>query len=178
MIFEPLAVDGAFLISPEPKEDARGFFARMYDRAIWEEHGLDPTIIQCNASLTKQKGTVRGLHYQLPPHEETKVIRCTKGRIFDVVVDRRKGSPTYGKYAGVELTADNHQMLYVPKGCAHGFQALEDDTEIFYLVSTPFNKDADRGIRCTDPTFAVPWPIAPENLSEKDANLPFLTEAD
>lgn len=178
MIFEPLAVDGAFLISPEPKEDHRGFFARMYDRAIWEEHGLDPTILQCNASFTNAQGTVRGLHYQLPPHEETKTIRCTKGRIFDVVADRRKGSKTYGAWAGVELTAENHQMLYVPKGCAHGFQTLEDDVEIFYLVSTAFDKDSDRGIRCTDPTFAIAWPLPPVELSEKDANLPFLVDSE
>ncbi len=178
MIIEPLAVHGAFLISPEPKEDHRGFFARMYDRAIWEERGLDPTIEQCNASFTKKAGTVRGLHYQLPPHEETKVIRCTKGRIFDVVADRRKDSPTYGKWAGAELTADNHKMLYVPKGCAHGFQTLEDETEIFYLVSTAFHKDADRGIRYSDPTFAITWPLPVIELSEKDANLPFLAAAD
>lgn len=178
MIFEPLAVDGAFLISPEPKEDHRGFFARMYDQAIWEEHGLDPTIIQCNASLTFKKGTIRGLHYQLPPHEETKVIRCTKGSIFDVVADRRKHSNTFGKWAGVTLMADNHQMLYVPKGCAHGFQTLEDNAEIFYLVSTPFNKDADRGIRFSDETFAIAWPLPPVEISEKDQNLPFLKDAD
>lgn len=178
MIIEPLAVSGAFLLTPEPKEDHRGFFARMYDREIWKEHGMDPEIAQCNASLTKKAGTVRGLHYQLQPHEETKVIRCTKGKIFDVVADRRKDSPTYGKWAGVELTADNHHMLYVPKGCAHGFQTLEDNSEIFYLVSTAFNKEADRGIRCTDPSFAIAWPLPPIELSEKDANLPFLVDAD
>ncbi len=176
MIFEALPVEGAFLVSPEPKEDHRGFFARMYDEAIWKEHGLDPTIAQCNASFTKKPGTVRGLHYQLAPHEETKLIRCTRGSIFDVVADRRKKSPTYGMYAGVELTAENHKMLYVPKGCAHGFQTLEEDSEIFYLVSTPFNKDADRGIRYSDPTFKIAWPLPPIELSEKDASLPFLTD--
>lgn len=177
MIIEPLNIEGAFLITPEPKEDPRGFFARLYCREIWEEHGLDPTIAQCNASLTYDKGTIRGLHYQLPPHEETKTIRCTKGRIFDVVADRRTGSRTYGQWAGRELTAENHTMLYVPKGCAHGFQTLEDDTEIFYLVSTPFNKEADRGIRYDDPTFSIAWPLPAMGLSEKDLHLPFLTDA-
>jgi dTDP-4-dehydrorhamnose 3,5-epimerase len=176
VIFEPLAVDGAFLVKPEPREDHRGFFARMYDRAIWEERGLDPTIQQCNASLTKKAGTVRGLHYQRDPHGETKLVRCTKGAIFDVVADARKGSPTYGTWAGVELTAENHAMLYVPKGCVHGFQALEDFSEIFYVVSTPFNKEADGGVRFDDPTFGVTWPLPPVELSDKDKTLPFLAE--
>jgi len=177
MIFEALAVDGAFLISPEPREDHRGFFARMFDVAEWQQHGLDPTVNQCNASFTKRAGTIRGLHYQRAPHEETKVIRCTKGKIFDVVADARKDSPTYGKWAGVELSADNHNMLYVPKGCVHGLQTLVDDCEVFYLVSTPFNKEADGGVRFSDPTFAIAWPLPPVDLSEKDTGLPFLTEA-
>lgn len=176
MIVEPLAVAGAYLLSPEPKEDHRGFFARMFDRAIWEEHGLDPTITQCNASFTKRAGTIRGLHFQRAPHEETKVVRCTQGRIFDVVADARKDSSTYGKWAAVELSAENHKMLYVPKGCVHGLQTLEDNSEVFYLVSTPFNKEADGGIRYTDPTFSIAWPMPAVDMTEKDMNLPFLAD--
>lgn len=176
MIFEPLAVDGAFLISPEPREDHRGFFARMFDRAEWEAHGLDPEVNQCNASFTKRAGTIRGLHYQRAPHQETKLVRCTKGKIFDVVADARKDSPTYGKWAGVELSADNRKMLYVPKGCVHGLQTLEDDSEVFYLVSTPFHKESDGGVRYSDPTFSIAWPLPPVDLSEKDTGLPFLAE--
>lgn len=176
MIFEPLAVHGAFLVSPEPREDHRGFFARMYDEAEWKAKGLDPTVNQCNASFTKRAGTIRGLHYQRAPHQETKLVRCTKGKIFDVVADARPDSPTYGKWAGVELSAENHKMLYVPKGCVHGLQTLEDDSEVFYLVSTPFNKEADGGVRFSDPTFAIAWPLPPVDLSEKDMNLPFLTD--
>jgi dTDP-4-dehydrorhamnose 3,5-epimerase len=174
MIFEPLSVAGAYLIKPEPREDHRGFFARMFDEKIWKEQGLSTMINQCNASLTKKKGSLRGLHYQNPPYEEVKLVRCTRGSMFDVVADKRKDSPTYGKWAGVELSADNHAMMYVPAGCVHGFQSLTDDCEVFYMVSAPYNKEAEGGVRYDDPTFNIAWPLPISDISERDMTHPFL----
>lgn len=174
MIVEPTAVDGTFVIKPEPREDHRGFFARMFCKETWEKHGLNPTVRQCNASLTKRKGSVRGLHYQNAPHAEVKLVRCTKGRIFDVCVDIRPDSPTYKKWFGIELTPENHAMLYIPEGCAHGFQTLEDDSEVFYMVSADYNKDAEGGVLFSDPGIGIEWPLPVTDMSEKDAALPTL----
>jgi len=172
MIIEPTTVDGAFVIKPEPREDHRGFFARMFCKETWEKHGLNPTVNQCNASLTKKKGSVRGLHYQNAPHAEVKTVRCTQGRIFDVCVDIRPGSPTYKKWFGIELTAENHAMLYIPEGCAHGFQTLEDDSEVFYLVSAAYNKESEGGVKFDDPAIGIEWPLPVSDISEKDAAHP------
>jgi len=175
MIFEPTAVDGAFVIRPEPREDHRGFFARMFCEETWKEKGLNPVVRQCNASLTKKKGSVRGLHYQNAPHAEVKLVRCTQGKIFDVCVDIRPNSPTYKKWVGAELTADNHAMLYIPEGCAHGFQTLEDDSEVFYMVSAAYNKEAEGGVLFSDPSIGIQWPLPVSDMSEKDAALPTLS---
>lgn len=174
MIFEPLPIDGAFVVRLEPHTDERGFFARAFCEFAAKDQNLNPHVSQANLSHTKRKGTIRGLHYQLAPHEEAKLIRCIRGGIFDVVADRRPGSKTYGKWAGVELTAENHDAVYVPEGCAHGFQTLTDDVEVFYLVSHRYVKESDTGIRYSDPTFAIQWPLPVSDLSEKDAALPFL----
>lgn len=172
MIVEPLSVDGAYCIAPEPRGDQRGFFARMFCSKIWAEHGLDPTIIQCNVSLTRKAGTIRGLHFQCSPYEEVKLVRCTQGKIFDVVLDLRPASSTFLRWDARELTADNHRMLYVPKGCAHGFQTLIDDSEVYYMVSTPFEPTADSGVRYDDPAFGIRWPLAVTDISEKDVSFP------
>lgn len=172
MIVEPTTVDGAFVIKPEPREDHRGFFARMFCAETWKKHGLNPTVNQCNASLTKKKGSIRGLHYQNAPHAEVKLVRCTKGKIFDVCVDIRPNSPTYRKWFGIELTAENHTMLYIPEGCAHGFQTLEDDSEIFYMVSAAYNKESEGGVKFDDPAIGIAWPLSMTDISEKDAALP------
>lgn len=135
MIFEPTRLEGAFVVEPEKLEDGRGFFARSWCLREFEAHGLNPRMVQCNISLSKRKGTLRGIHYQAPPHAEAKLVRCTAGSIYDVIIDLRPESPTFEKYAAEVLTARNHKMLYVPEDFAHGFLTLEDDSEVFYQMS-------------------------------------------
>jgi dTDP-4-dehydrorhamnose 3,5-epimerase len=176
--FEPLEVEGAFLVRPEPHTDARGWFTRIFSVEDFATRGLDPTVDQMNLALTEHAGTVRGLHYQLPPGAEAKLIRCVAGAIFDVVVDVRPGSPTFGRWAGRELTADDGDAIYVPPGCAHGYQALSSGARTLYHASSAYAPELERGIDHADPDLAIAWPLPPVNLSEKDRSLPALGDAE
>jgi dTDP-4-dehydrorhamnose 3,5-epimerase len=175
MIFRETSLPGAFVIDVEKQDDVRGFFARTWCRREFEAHGLDTRIVQCSVSFNARRGTLRGLHYQVPPYEEVKLVRCTKGVIYDVIVDVRPGSRTFLETLGVELTADNGRMLYVPKGFAHGFQTLVDETEIFYQISEYYTPEAQRGLRWDDPALGIEWPETPERvISDRDAAWPYL----
>jgi dTDP-4-dehydrorhamnose 3,5-epimerase len=176
MIFTPTSVAGCYIIEMEPRTDDRGMFARQFCVKTWAENGLDSTVEQSNVSYTKHAGTIRGLHYQLPPDAETKQVRCTQGAIYDVCVDLRPNSPTFKQWFGIELSAENRKMLYVPKGCAHGFQSLTDDAEILYLVSTPYSSAQERNVKYNDPELAIPWPLPVTHVSEKDANNMFIKD--
>jgi dTDP-4-dehydrorhamnose 3,5-epimerase len=173
MIFAQTSVEGAYLIDLERREDDRGFFARVWCEREFAELGLKTRLVQCNLSFSYRKSTLRGLHLQRPPHAEAKVVRCTRGAIYDVLVDLRPSSPTYKRWLGVELTADNRRMLYVPEGCAHGYQTLVDDTEAVYPVSEFYAPEAEWGVRWDDPAFGIEWPDAEGALlSEKDRSWP------
>jgi dTDP-4-dehydrorhamnose 3,5-epimerase len=173
MIFSETGLPDAFLIDLERVEDERGFFARAWDERELSEHGLESRVAQCNVSFNKRKGTLRGMHLQRPPHQEVKLIRCTRGGLFDVIIDLRPESGAYKRWIGVELTADNRRMLYVPRGFAHGFQTLEDDTETFYMVSEYYTPGAESGVRWDDPVFGIEWPLGrPTEISEKDQHWP------
>jgi dTDP-4-dehydrorhamnose 3,5-epimerase len=174
MIFEPLAVEGALVVHPVPHEDERGFFARAWCGAEFAEQGLAATLVQCSISFNKARGTLRGLHVQAAPHGETKLVRCTRGAVFDVIVDLRADSPTRHRHAGVTLTADNRHAVYVPEGCAHGFLTLTDNAELFYQMSSVHVPDAARGVRWDDPALAIAWPRPVEVISERDARWPAL----
>jgi len=172
MKFIPTPLKDAYLIDLEKIGDDRGFFARFFCQKEFEQHGLEPQVLQANCSFSKDKRTLRGMHYQLPPFEETKLVRCLSGALYDVILDIRPDSPTFGKYFGASLTPENRQMMYVPRGFAHGFITLEPDTEILYLVSTPYSKESERGIRWNDPTFNIAWPELPQIISERDQSHP------
>lgn len=172
MRFTPLRLAGAHLIDLEKRGDDRGFFARFFCHDEFEQKGLRSGFVQINNSLTAHKGTLRGMHYQLPPAAETKVVRCIRGALYDVILDIRPDSPTFGQSIGAELSAENRTMMYVPEGFAHGFLALEPDTEALYLVSSAYAPASERGIRFDDPTFAISWPFAPREVSEKDRSWP------
>jgi dTDP-4-dehydrorhamnose 3,5-epimerase len=167
--FLPTRLTGACVIELERFEDERGFFARSFCRDEFAAHGLKAAFVQCNVSFNATRGTLRGLHYQASPHEEAKLVRCTRGAIFDVIVDLRKGSGTYLQWISVELTAENHRMLYVPEGFAHGFQTLEDGSEVFYHMSEMFRPEAARGARWNDPAFGITWPLPRPTMSARDA---------
>ncbi len=158
MIFTETEIQGLYIIEPEKHEDIRGYFMRTYCAEEFRTHGLDGEISQCSLSYNRKAGTVRGLHYQAAPYEEVKVVRCMKGRIFDAAVDLRKGSPTYGKYVSLELSEDNARAVYIPKGFAHGFMSLCDDTLILYQMSAPYNLESARTIRWNDPAINISWP--------------------
>lgn len=168
MIFRDTELSGAFLVEIEPHIDERGFFARSFCQKAFSDQGLHVHFPQTNISFNKIKGTLRGMHYQLHPHAEVKLVRCTAGKIFDVIIDLRRGSPTFLKWIGVELSADTHSTLYIPEGFAHGFQTLENNTEVFYQMGNFYNPDASRGIRWNDPLFAISWPTEPSVISERD----------
>ncbi|MBF8263345.1 MAG: dTDP-4-dehydrorhamnose 3,5-epimerase [Parachlamydiales bacterium] len=168
MIFKEQKLKGVFVIEPEKKEDNRGFFARTYCSEEFQKRGLVDCAVQCNLSYSKKAGTLRGMHYQAPPFAEAKLIRCTYGAIFDVMIDLRPESLTYKKWLGIKVNAANRQLLYVPEGFAHGFQTLTDHTEVFYQVSRPFTPEAERGIRWNDPAFGIQWPLAVSVISGKD----------
>ena len=170
MIFTETKIKGAYIIDIKRIEDERGFFGRAFCQHEMKEHGLNATVAQANLSSNKKRGTLRGLHYQQAPHEESKLVRCTRGSLFDVLVDLRKDSSTYCQWLGVELTADSFRMLYVPEGCAHGFITLEDNTDIMYQVSQPYAPGAEKGLLWNDPAFGIVWPIEPIVISEKDRN--------
>jgi dTDP-4-dehydrorhamnose 3,5-epimerase len=165
-------LSGAFVIEPERKVDERGFFARAFCQEEFCSRGLETQFVQCSISFNTKRGTLRGMHYQEDPHAETKVVRCTMGAIYDVIIDVRRGSPTYQAWIAVELSAKNRTMLYIPKGFAHGFQTLEVDTEIFYQISDFYHPECARGLRWNDPAFGVIWPIADVTMSGRDRNYP------
>lgn len=169
MIFSKTKLDGAYVINPELRKDDRGFFARIWCENEFKAHGLHTGLVQANMSRSNFKGTLRGMHYQLPPFAETKLVRCTKGAIFDVIVDIRKDSPTFKQWIGVELTEDNHTMLYVPEGFAHGFLTLTDSAEATYLVTAAYNAEHERGLRFNDSAFGIEWPTSISHISDKDA---------
>jgi dTDP-4-dehydrorhamnose 3,5-epimerase len=172
MIFTATRIDGAALIDLEPRADERGFFARTWCRRELSEHGLDPDIAQESLSYNRRRGTIRGLHFQRPPHEETKIIGCSRGGIFDVIVDLRPGSPTFRQWQGFELTAENRRALCVPKGVAHGFQTLSDDAEVHYRISAFHAPEAADGYRYDDPAFAIAWPLPVSVIAERDLKWP------
>ena len=172
MTFTPTAVEGAWLVDLDKRVDERGFFARAWCRDEFARQGLTPHLAQSNVAFTSAAATLRGLHYQVTPHQEAKLVRCTAGAIFDVLVDLRPDSPTFKRWLGVELTADNRRMLYVPEGCAHGYLTLRDNSETFYQVSAPYAQAAERGVRWNDPAFAIEWPMTPRIISAKDRELP------
>ena len=163
---------GVVVIELERHEDERGFFARSFCADEFAAHGLSARVAQCNISFNRQRGTLRGLHFQRPPHAEAKLVRCTSGAIYDVAVDLRPASPTFCGHVGVEITARNRRMLYVPPGFAHGFQTLEDDSEVFYQMSEPFAAEAAGGVRWNDPAFAIAWPLDVQVISERDSSYP------
>jgi dTDP-4-dehydrorhamnose 3,5-epimerase len=173
MIFQATPIQGAFVLEIDKKGDERGFFARAFCRKELEAHGLGTAISQANIGFSRFRGTLRGLHYQLPPHAESKLVRCTAGALFDVVVDLRPASSSFRQWLGIELTAENRTMLYIPEGCAHGYLTLTDHTEIFYLVSQFYAPSAERGIRWNDPAFGIRWPIETDlHISDKDRGWP------
>jgi dTDP-4-dehydrorhamnose 3,5-epimerase len=178
MRFEKTEVAGAMAVHPEPRSDDRGWFARVFCAEEFAAHGLEADVTQTNVATTTQAGTVRGLHYQLPPVAEAKLIRCVAGSVFDVVVDLRPGSATFGRYAGVELSAGNAVAVYVPPGCAHGYQALTDGATVLYQVSAPYTPELERGIDHADPALGIAWPLSPINVSDKDRSLPRLAAAE
>ncbi len=177
MIFRETPIAGAFLVQTERVEDERGSFTRTYCRRELEEQGLDPAVAQCNLSTNRKRGTVRGLHFQVAPHAEAKLLRVLRGAIFDAFVDLRPGSPSYLRSFAVELTAESGLELFLPKGLAHGFQTLTDDTEIFYQLSDFYTPAAARGYRWDDPAFGIAWPLPVSVISDRDRELPFFSPA-
>jgi dTDP-4-dehydrorhamnose 3,5-epimerase len=172
VIFTETPLAGAFVIEPEPLEDSRGLFARTWCRTEFQERGLETRIAQCSTSLNTTRGTLRGMHYQGSPYGETKIVRCTRGSMYDVIIDLRPESPTFTRHFGLVLTADNHRMVYVPTGFAHGFQTLEDGTELFYQVSEVYAPEYARGVRWNDPVFGIQWPDADRIIVDRDRNYP------
>lgn len=170
MIFTETKLAGAFVITVERMEDERGFFARTFCQREFREHGLSPNLAQCNISYNKKKGTLRGMHFQAHPHWEAKLVQCISGSLYDVIVDLRPESSTYTKYVGATLTAQEHNMLYVPEGFAHGFITLEDNTSVFYQMSEFYTPEAGRGFRWNDPMFEIEWLLEPQVISDRDAN--------
>jgi dTDP-4-dehydrorhamnose 3,5-epimerase len=172
MIFTETKLPGAFILEPERHEDDRGFFARIWCQEEFEKNGLDPRLAQCSISFNKTKGTLRGMHYQAAPHEEAKLVRCTMGALYDVIIDLRAASNTLNEWLAVELTAENRKMLYVPRGFAHGFLTLEDNTEVLYLISDPYVPGSAGGVRWNDPAFHIEWPGEIRVISERDNGFP------
>ena len=172
MKFTETPLSGAFLIEPERRSDERGFFSRVFCRDEFTAHGLDWAVTQCNVSFNPKKATLRGMHYQVAPYQEVKLVRCTMGTIFDVIVDLRRESRSLGNWFGLELSAENRLMLYVPKGFAHGYLTLADNTEVFYQVSESYSPESERGARWNDPAFGISWPSQPELISDKDREHP------
>ena len=168
MKFLPTALAGAYLIDIEPINDERGFFTRNWCRREFERHGLDTEHAQSSISFNKKCGTLRGLHYQIKPHEETKVVRCTAGSIYDVIIDLRPESSTYMKWISFELSAENRRMIYIPHNFAHGFQTLSNNTEVLYQISESHHPESSKSIRWDDPTFSIKWPPAERTISERD----------
>lgn len=173
MTFTETAICGAYVIELEAKEDERGFFARTWDEQEFQKRGLFARIIHTNISGNPRAGTLRGLHYQIAPHEEAKIVRCSRGAIFDVALDLRPESPSFKKWISIELTEHNRRMFYIPEGCAHGFQTLEDNSDVSYFMSDAYHPECARGVRWNDPAFAIEWPKMDNRIiSEKDRSYP------
>lgn len=173
IIFRETKLKGAFVIDPQRFEDERGFLARSFSEQEFLSHGLNPRMAECNISFSSRRYTVRGMHFQHPPFAQAKLIRCTKGAIYDVIIDLRPDSPTFKQWIGEELTAENRCMLYVPEGFAHGFQTLEEETEVFYQITNFYNSDSEGGVRWNDPAFAIRWPATDGvTIKDRDANYP------
>jgi dTDP-4-dehydrorhamnose 3,5-epimerase len=172
VIFVETKLPGVYIIEAEKREDERGFFARTFCQEEFKAHSLNPRFVQCNVSLTRKKGTLRGMHYQAPPYQEAKLVRCTQGALYDVAVDLRVDSPTFKHWVAVELTAENHRMLYIPEGCAHGFQTLQDNTEVVYQMSEFHHPESARGVPWDDPAFQIEWPLSQLICSGKDRGWP------
>ncbi|MBI2056323.1 MAG: dTDP-4-dehydrorhamnose 3,5-epimerase [Candidatus Sungbacteria bacterium] len=174
MIFQKTACEGAYYITQDPREDERGYFAYIFSREEFLQQGIDFVSVRASQMLNKKKGIIRGLHFQLAPKEEQKLIWCTRGRVFDVVADLRPDSPSFGKWFGAELSPENHSMLYIPRGCAHGFQVLAGDTMVEYLASESYSKELERGVRWDDPSIGIEWPDNNIFVSQKDQMWPLL----
>jgi dTDP-4-dehydrorhamnose 3,5-epimerase len=174
MIFKETKLKGVYIIEIELMEDERGFFARSFCVKEFKEYGLNPNIAQCNISYNKKKGTLRGMHYQVAPYEETKLVRCTMGAIYDVIVDLRTDSLTFKQWIAVELTQENRRLLYVPEGFAHGFQTLTDNAELIYYHSAFYSPEYERGLRFDDPALAINWPLPAGAISPKDQSYPLI----
>ena len=172
MEFEPTKLAGAYVVRQKKLTDARGFFARVWCTEEFRQHGLDPTIVQINTGFSHTAGTLRGMHYQAAPHAEAKFVRCTRGALFDVLIDLRPGSPTRGQWVGYELTADDGAMLYAPEGFAHGYQTLCADTEMYYTTTAMYAGGSARGVRFDDPAFGIAWPLPVSVVSDADRNWP------
>ena len=177
MRFTETPLADAYVIEPELAADERGTFGRSWCAAEFAEHGLSDALAQCNISTNRTRGTLRGLHYQADPYGEAKLVRCTRGAIFDVIVDLRAGSPSFGKWFAAELSADNHKMMFAPKGFAHGFQTLTGDTEVFYQMSEAYRPELARGIRFDDPAIGIDWPVENPIVGARDRALPLLGAA-
>jgi dTDP-4-dehydrorhamnose 3,5-epimerase len=178
VIFNPTRLAGVVSIDLERREDDRGFFARTYCRREFQSHGLKADIAQCNMSYNRQRGTLRGMHYQIAPRAEAKVVQCATGAVYDVIIDLRPKSSSFRRWEAFELTADNRRMLYVPEGLAHGFQTLSDHTSVLYLMTEFYSPEHARGVRWNDPAFAIEWPIADPIVSSQDAGFPFWPAVD
>jgi dTDP-4-dehydrorhamnose 3,5-epimerase len=172
LIFTETKLPGAFVIELEPHADQRGFFARTFCRKEFEAHGISAHVEQCNISFNKSRGTLRGMHFQVAPFAEPKLVRCTSGSIYDVIIDLRPSSPTFKQYFAAELSAENRTMLFIPEGFAHGFQTLKDDTEVFYQMGQSFSAEHARGVRWNDPAFGIQWPQGERIIIERDRNYP------
>lgn len=172
MIFRPTSLQGAYMIEPERTEDNRGYFARTFCEKEFGSRGLETHVAQCSVSFNRRKGTLRGMHYQVTPFEEVKLVRCVRGAIYDVIIDLRRDSSTFKKHLSVELDERNGKALYVPAGFAHGFQTLADDSEVFYQMSQFYSAKHARGVRWNDPAFAIPWPQDMRTILERDQNYP------
>jgi dTDP-4-dehydrorhamnose 3,5-epimerase len=172
LIFTETRLKGAFVLELEKREDDRGFFARSWCRNEFEAHNLNAAIVQCNVSFNRSKGTLRGMHYQAAPFAEAKLVRCTAGALYDVIIDLRRDSATYKQHVGEVLSAANYKMLYVPEGFAHGFQTLEDNTEIFYQMSQFYSPEHARGVRYNDPAFGIEWMVEQAVITDRDRNYP------
>ena len=172
MLFTETKLNGAFIIELERFEDTRGFFALSWSAEEFARRNLESQLAECNISQNNKKGTLRGMHYQAHPHGQTKLVRCTMGAIYDVAIDLRASSPTFKQWVGVELSAKNRRMLYIPKGFAHGFQTLEDDSEVFYQMSSPYKPDSGRTVRWDDPAFAINWPPDDRIINDRDRLCP------
>jgi dTDP-4-dehydrorhamnose 3,5-epimerase len=175
LIFRETELKGAFIIDCERREDERGFFARTFCSREFAAHGLDQTFVQCNISFNKRKGTLRGMHFQAAPYEETKLVRCSRGSICDVIIDLRRESPTFKRHVAVTLSAENGRMLYIPKGFAHGFQTLEDHTEVFYQMGEYYAPEYQKGVRWDDQAFGIEWPAGEKIIIERDRSYPLFT---